>query len=494
MTNSDSQSSHGNIAVRLARSARETWRTITASLNPTEENGWLLEAQLRLYRSSTRYSTILIVVGGFLVTFIFAPWVSAERRFGWCAALTVIGIGLEIMARRFDHVGLSTLPHMRRRAWLHLFDSALLILCWCAMAVALWVHGNIIDHMLLIAILSCSLAGSVSTISIHPASGAAVFVIHAVFIVLPGALAPDHTDHMLAALAAVFVAIMATQTVATRAHLMKLLHLEHERAGIVGELHRAKMESDRERTRATSAGRAKSQFLSHMNHELRTPMNAILGFSEMIKSKSFGSNLDKYAEYAGIIHDSGQQLLSLINDMIDLSKIEGGKLYLREAEFSLANLLEDEFERNLAKADEGELSFVKVIEPGLPPVRADERGIRQIVSNLLSNAIKYTPSGGCVTLFARREPDGRASFGVEDTGIGIAPEDQIEVFHRFGQGRHDVTTADRGTGLGLAVVKGFTDAHDGDIVLESDLGVGTRVTVTLPKDRVLPRYAMKAAS
>jgi two-component system cell cycle sensor histidine kinase PleC len=433
-------------------------------------------------------------VGGFVTTFIFAPWVSAERRFGWCAALTVVGIGLEIMARRLDHVGLKTLPHIRRRAWLHLFDSTLLILCWCSMAVAMWVHGNIVDHMLLIAILSCSLAGSVSTISIHPASGAAVFVIHAFFIVLPGALAPDHADHMLAALAAVFVVIMATQTFATHAHLLKLLRLEHERAGIVGDLHRAKVESDRERTRATHAGRAKSQFLSHMNHELRTPMNAILGFSEMIASKAFGSNTEKYAEYAGIIHESGEQLLGLIDDMIDLSKIEGGKLYLREAEFSLANLLADEFENNLGKADEAQLSFVKILEPGLPAVRADERGIRQIVSNLVSNSLKYTAPGGCVTLFAHCEADGRISFGVQDTGIGIAPEEQLEVFQRFGKGRHDVTTADRGTGLGLAVVKGFADAHDGEVVLESELSVGTRVTVTLPKDRVLPRYAMKAAS
>ncbi len=466
---------------------------IAESLNPAQGDGWLLEAQLRLYRSSTRYSTILIVVGGFVVAFVFAPWVSAERWFGWCATLTVAGIGLEIMARALDRVGLHTLVHVRRRAWLHLFDSGLLVLCWCAMAIALWAPGNIIDHVVLIAILSCSLAGSVSTMSIHPASRLAVFAMHALFIVLPGALAPDHMDHVLSALGAVFVIVMGTQVVATHAHLMKLMRLEHERAGIVDDLHRAKAESDREHIRATSAGRAKSQFLSHMNHELRTPMNAILGFSEMIKGKAFGTNLDKYAEYAGIINQYGEHLLGLIDDMIDLSKIEGGKLYLREAELSVANLVAEEFERNVRKAEDAKLSFVKTIEPGLPPVRADERGIRQIVANLISNALKYTAPGGCVTLFAHGEPDGRVAFGVQDTGIGIAPEDQLEVFERFGRSRHDVTTADRGTGLGLAVVKGFADAHDGEVMLESELGTGTRVTIILPKDRVLPRYAMKAA-
>lgn len=473
---------------------RRAWRSITDSLNPTQSNGWLLEAQLRLYRSSTRYSTILIVVGGFVVLFIFAPWVPAERRFAWFAVLAIVGVGLEIMARTLDRVGLHTLSNIRRRAWLHVFDSTLLVLCWCAMALAMWKSGNLVDHMLLMAILACSLAGSVSTISIHPAAGLAVFALHAIFIVLPPALAPGHTDHMFAALGAVFVIIMATQIVPAHKHLTKLMCLEHERAGIVDDLHRAKVESDRERTRATSAGRAKSQFLSHMNHELRTPMNAILGFSEMIKSQAFGTNLDKYAEYAGIIHESGEHLLSLINDMIDLSKIEGGKLYLREVEFNLADLIADEFELNEDKAERAKLSFVKAVEPGLPPVRADERGIRQIIANLVSNALKYTAPGGRVSVFARCEPDGRLALGVEDTGIGIAPEDQLEVFERFGKGRHDVTTADRGTGLGLAVVKGFTDAHDGEVTLESELGAGTRVTVYLPKDRVMPRYAMKAAS
>jgi signal transduction histidine kinase len=180
--------------------------------------------------------------------------------------------------------------------------------------------------------------------------------------------------------------------------------------------------------------------------------------------------------------------------MIDLSKIEGGKVYLRETEFSLAHIAIEEFDRHVPRADDAKLSFAANIEPGLPPVHADERGIRQILANLISNALKYTASGGCVTVFARSEPDGRLAFGVEDTGIGIAPEDQLEVFERFGKGRHDVTTADRGTGLGLAVVKGFTDAHDGDVTLESEIGSGTRITVYLPKDRVMPRYAMKAAS
>ncbi len=496
-TQSDSQRLHKRTSGLMAKAAsgvRAGWQAITDSIHPNESSAWLLEAQLRLYRSTTRNNTMLVVVAGLLAALAFAPWVSAERRFGWWAVLAIVGVSLEAMARVLDRVGLKTLPHIARRAKLHLLDSSLLMLCWCSMTVALWVSGNTVDHTMLIAILACSLAGSVSSTATHPATAASVFAIHAIFMILPPALAPDNTDHILAALSGVFVLVMAGQALATHSHMSKLLELEHERADIVGDLQRAKIESDRERTRATSASRAKSQFLSHMNHELRTPMNAILGFSELIARKSFGGNIDKYAEYAEIIHDSGQQLLGLINDVIDLAKIEGGKLYLRESEISLANLLAEEFENNVAKAEEAQLSFVKTLEHGLPPVRVDERGIRQIVSNLVSNALKYTAPGGCVTVFAHCEPDGRIAFGVEDTGIGIAPEDQLEVFERFGRGRHDVTTADRGTGLGLAVVKGFTDAHDGDVALESEPGVGTRVTVYLPKDRVIRIYPMKAAS
>ena len=214
-----------------------------------------------------------------------------------------------------------------------------------------------------------------------------------------------------AALAAAFIFTMAFQARATYAHVTKLLRLEHERAGIVADLLRAKQNSDRERARAEHFVRAKSQFLSHMNHELRTPMNAILGFSELIRSKAFGEDTAKYAEYAAIIHDSGQQLLGLIDNMIDLARIEGGKLYLRESEFSLSLLIEDEYETNSPLAEERRLSFARKLVRTLPLVRADERGVRQIVANLLSNALKFTAAGGCVTLFARTEPDGRVAFG-----------------------------------------------------------------------------------
>ena len=131
-----------------------------------------------------------------------------------------------------------------------------------------------------------------------------------------------------------------------------------------------------------------------------------------------------------------------------------------------------------------ELSLGAHVACEFPRVRADDRAVRQIIANLLSNALKFTPPGGCITVFAQLDIDGRPTFGVEDTGVGVAAEDQTTVFERFGNGRHDVTTTARGTGLGLAIVKGFAEAHDGEARLESTLGRGTRVTVYLPVSRL----------
>jgi signal transduction histidine kinase len=264
----------------------------------------------------------------------------------------------------------------------------------------------------------------------------------------------------------------------------------------VQSLSLAKEQSDRDRAHAAAAGRAKSQFLSNMNHELRTPMNAILGFSELIETKAFGTDIDKYVEYAGIIHGSGQHLLTLINDMLDLAKIEGGRLSLREDEMNIVYLLGDVVEANQTNAAKRQINLVRELDAGLPPLFADERALRQIALNLVSNALKFTQPGGTVTIFARTDNRSRILFGVRDTGIGIAPEDHEQVFERFGRGRHDITIADQGTGLGLAIVKGFAEAHDGQVRLESALGIGTTLTVILPAERARPAgYTMaKTAS
>jgi two-component system, cell cycle sensor histidine kinase PleC len=478
---------------RAVDACRRAIAAVVASVDPDESSAWLTDAQLKLYRQSTKFAALLIPVGAFFIAEACEPWIGRPTRFIWWGSILALCLMLDLIGRRMEARADPSVAGVRRRARTSIVINSMFLLAWCSMSVFLWTPGEPVNHMLLILVLACSVAGSVAISAVHPGSTLSVLVIHAVFIVVPPALSPHPLDHTLAWLSGIFLLLMAGQATALNGSMTKMLTLEHERSGLVDGLQQAKDESDRERARAAAASKAKSQFLSNMNHELRTPMNAILGFSELMQNVSFVTSPEKNAEYAAIIHDSGKNLLALIDDMLDLAKIEGGKLYLRESEFSFAHMMSEAVAAAEPAAQAKGLSFTRKIERGLPVVHADERGLRQIVTNLLSNAVKFTPPGGCVTAFARMEPDGRLAFGVEDTGLGIADEDQPHVFERFGHGRHDVATADKGSGLGLAIVKGFAEAHDGTVTLESELGMGTRVTVTLPQERLVapqPRGAV----
>lgn len=477
------------LTAKLARAAA----VVAGSLRPDADGRWLVEAEIRLARKSTRLAAPVMVIGAFATAQSCADWIAADVRYAWSTAIALLAVTLHVVTRRIDSRPLATLAEVRRRAAWQAFATLLFLSAWCSMSVFLWAPGSAYNHLFIALILAASLAGSTALGSAHPATALVVVLCHGVFLVVPFALSALPLDHTLAWLSVAYAIMMAEQTAVMHRSQEKMLRLEHERSGLVEGLRLAKLESDRERARAATAGRAKSQFLSNMNHELRTPMNAILGFSELIKHKAFADDIDKYAEYAGIIHQSGQNLLRLIDDVLDLAKIENGKLGLRESEFSFVQLLGELFDEFEPKAAAAQLSLLKKVPPGLPRVHADERALRQILVNLISNAIKFTPAGGCVTLFAGRGDDGRLAFGVDDTGIGIAEEDQARVFERFGQGRHDVATADKGTGLGLAIVKGFAEAHDGEVELKSALGAGTRVTVHLPAERLRAAALRKSA-
>jgi len=457
---------------------------IARSLWPTPENRWLTAVELLMARRSTRFAAPFMIAAGFVVAQSCADWISWDVRIAWSVAVATLALTLHVATRHLEKRSFDTIEEVRSRALWQTGFTFIFLMAWCSMGVFLWARGAVVDHMFIALVLAASLAGSVSLAAAHPATALAVIVSHAIFLIAPLAFSTLPLDHALAVLSVAFVSMMSVQAVVLHGSHKKMFMLEHERASLVEGLRLAKQESDRDRARASAASRTKSQFLSNMNHELRTPMNAILGFSELIKHKAFGTAIDKYAEYAEIIHQSGQNLLGLIDDMLDLAKIEGGKLSLRESEVDLGQLIFDIYHEYESRAGEAQLSLLKKVSPGLPRVFADDRALRQIVVNLMSNAVKFTPAGGCVTLFAQLEADGRIAFGVDDTGMGIAEEDQSHVFERFGRGRHDVTTLDKGTGLGLAIVKGFAEAHDGVVELASALGAGTRVTAYLPAERV----------
>jgi signal transduction histidine kinase len=227
-----------------------------------------------------------------------------------------------------------------------------------------------------------------------------------------------------------------------------------------------------------AASRHKSEFLANMSHELRTPLNAILGFSEVLAERMFGEVNEKQAEYLQDILSSGRHLLSLINDILDLSKVEAGRLELELGRFHLPTALDNALTLVRERASRHGITLDVAVDPEIGELVADERKVKQILLNLLSNAVKFTPEGGRVGLTATAG-DGVVTIAVSDTGVGIAAADRATIFEEFRQ----VGTGSQkqeGTGLGLTLTKKFVELHGGRIGVQSQVGLGSTFTFTLP--------------
>ena len=233
-----------------------------------------------------------------------------------------------------------------------------------------------------------------------------------------------------------------------------------------------------------AASRHKSEFLANMSHELRTPLNAIIGFSEVLVDRMFGELNEKQDEYLKDIYASGQHLLSLINDILDLSKIEAGRMELEATDFDLPSAIDNALILVRERASRRGITLGHDVDERLGQIRGDERKVKQVLLNLLSNALKFTPEGGRIDVSAAAH-DGVAEVSVTDTGVGIAPEDQEAVFEEFRQ----VGAADKkveGTGLGLALSRKFIELHGGRIWVKSAVGAGSTFTFTLPLPQLVP--------
>jgi two-component system cell cycle sensor histidine kinase PleC len=236
----------------------------------------------------------------------------------------------------------------------------------------------------------------------------------------------------------------------------------------------------REKTRAETANRSKSEFLANMSHELRTPLNAVIGFSEVMRGEMFGPlGAPKYAEYARDIHRSGQFLLDVINDILDMSKIEAGRLTLEVEPVRLAAVVDDILRYVGPRAGDGKVAISCDI-PAALDILADRRALKQIFINLLSNAVKFTPEGGSVRVAARAAHDG-VELSIADTGIGIPARDIEKLGRPFEQVENQFTKSKSGSGLGLAISRSLVELHGGTLEIRSTVGVGTEVAVRLPR-------------
>jgi len=270
------------------------------------------------------------------------------------------------------------------------------------------------------------------------------------------------------------------------ATLVDMLSYRAQKEALIAELEQSRAVSEEARRRAENASMAKSRFLATMSHELRTPLNAILGFSEVMKDEVLGPHTTPtYRNYAVDIYDSGQHLLHLINEILDLSRIEAGRYELNETRVPLAEVMEDCRRLMIMRADEKGIDFVEDYEAMPEAIRADERAIRQICLNLLSNAIKFTPQGGAVTLRCSLNAAGEPFLSVSDNGPGIPAHEVPLVLRSFGQGAFARESAEGGTGLGLPIVKGLAELHGGRLELDTREGQGTTATVVFDSKRLI---------
>jgi signal transduction histidine kinase len=255
------------------------------------------------------------------------------------------------------------------------------------------------------------------------------------------------------------------------------------------DLHQAHREALSAKTQAEVADRSKTEFLANMSHELRTPFNAIIGFAELMWREQFGPiGNDRYRDYLNDIRNSANHVLCLINDILDVSKVDANKMELDEETVDLSRVIQTALDLVRERAHEGKIAMRSVIAPDLPLFRGDERRLLQILLNLLSNAVKFTPEGRSVTIDTSLSRDNEIVITVEDTGIGIPPSEVDHVTEPFRQVEGYLSGRYPGTGLGLTIANALTKLHDGELTIESELDRGTKVEVRLPASRVLSNY------
>ncbi|HEY1706630.1 MAG TPA: MHYT domain-containing protein [Rhizomicrobium sp.] len=434
------------------------------------------------YRESWTALSIVLSVGINWIGF----WLAVRKNWTILGG-AIVGGGIGVM----HYVGMAALEGPFHLAWNPYYVAASLLGGVFAAACSLKA-GWTIPARFAKAVQAALLTLSVCTV--HFVAMTAVAIVPDPTMSAAGEVFPPAA--LAIAVSAVAVLIIVLGTAGAYLDLYLEIRRGDERARLkahIKELEATKRELGFALETASAANKSKSAFLATMSHELRTPLNAIIGFAELMAAEAFGPlGNDRYKGYNEDIGKAGAHLLSIINEILDLSRLEAGKVELEETEVALPQLLAEASAMMEARAKDNGIALTLVCPPGLPRLKADDRRVKQVVLNLLSNAVKFTPKGGAVALTAALR-DGAVFIAVTDTGIGIAKEDLPKAFESFSQIDNRLSRKFEGSGLGLPLARHLVELHGGRLDLESELHHGTTATVLFPRDRSIREPERRAA-
>jgi two-component system cell cycle sensor histidine kinase PleC len=470
-------------SVELSKVLRGTREKLTSrgGLLPRFDHELLIQHAL-----AVRMAAAVMPLPVLLTSFGLSTFVGVEIAAAWGVVAIAGYLLLFVLTRRLPDAGPSP---VRPEAWRRIFLGGHLAagIAWALFAALdcsdceplrfeVFQFATLLIAVALTAMVSFTLKSAVAT---------AFLPLVAVLLVrLLGSSEPVTITMNAIGIGAVpFFAIVAEHL--RRVAAERLTH-QAEKDELIAELETARVMSEEARHRAEEANLAKSRFLATMSHELRTPLNAILGFSEVISNEILGPvGNETYKEYVSDIHSSGQHLLDLINEILDLSRVEAGRYTLNEEAVELTRIARECLGLVQLKAQAKDIRLEAQFEQAMPQLWADERSVRQIILNLLSNAVKFTPQNGKIVLKVGWTAGGGQYVGVFDNGPGIPEEEIPVVLSSFGQGSIAIKSAEQGAGLGLPIVQALMAMHDGEFQLTSELRVGTQALAIFPHSRVL---------
>ncbi len=466
----------------VLRAVREQRERLTSISGTRPEFDHELALTFARNRISATYALPLLVL---IVAAAGLLWVKPLVLVAWAAAVLATHVGMIALCRKYVTL---TAAQIVGRAWTRRFVVAEFIgsVAWATVLLLPALSANAglelfqFTTMLIVVSVTTSLASTVPSAAV---AGTVPFTLTLAALYVSRGEFLFFVLSIMALGAEFFFLILASRLYSAT---LAMLGYRAEKDLLIAELETAKSISDESRRRAEEANLAKSRFLATMSHELRTPLNAILGFSEIIKNEVLGPvGNESYKDYLNDIHSSGQHLLNLINEILDLTRIEAGRYKLNEEAVNLVEVVEECQHLMQLKAKSKGIIITEHYTYGMPRLWADDRAVRQITLNLLSNAIKFAPLSGEVAITVGTIQDRGQFLSIRDNGPGIPPEEIPIVMSSFGQGSIAIKSAERGAGLGLPIVQALMRTHDGWFELKSKLREGTEAIAIFPQSRVM---------